>query len=440
MHLRFLKSCPLCLRRAALLTFSFVASLNASAIADDDAPFGATQPVDVLTDTPSADFHWIAVADEQQVEGKNEPTKHIIHKEVRRLADGGLVTEEEVERIEKADGQGNVLFFNFRQGEEAGRYWIGVECHDASPELRAHLGLEDHQGLVVVRVSEDSAAAKAGLKRHDVVVAANDSKLSHVPDLAKAVNAAEGKAVTLKIIRGGKEQSIEVTPTERPADVVKFIARPHAGMFVSSGPMPMGPRLELPDNMTIKVERQGKKPATISVTRGDDKFETTEEQLDKLPADIRPLVERALGTGPWTMPLPPGRAIGAFGATAPPMMHIEALPGGMMPGKRVTVRAVAPGAGGPAPVHPGGDRPHGPVPPDFGPAEPNLDVMKRLEMLDRRLEQMQDEIRRLRDDRPRGAHFERRDDRRGDQDERRDRGQREVEIEVDDRPAPRPSR
>src|SRR5262245_57613546 len=50
--------------------------------------------------------------------------------------------------------------------EQSGKYWIGVECRDASPKLRAQLGLKDDEGLVVMHVAEDSPAAKAGLKQH----------------------------------------------------------------------------------------------------------------------------------------------------------------------------------------------------------------------------------------------------------------------------------
>jgi membrane-associated protease RseP (regulator of RpoE activity) len=408
----------------ALLTFAAAMSFGGIATAEDE---------------PGYEVEWVALAEDAAPSGNTEPSeKRIIQHEIRRNVGSGVVGEEDVD----------VLFFNFRRGDDGGRFWIGVECHEAAPELRAQLGLEGEQGLVVVRVSDDSAAAKAGVKRHDVVVAAGDSKLSRVPDLAKAVNAAEGKAVKLKIIRAGKEQSIDVTPTERPGDVVKYIARPHIGMFVPSAAAPMG--TELPDNMTIKIERQGKKPATIVVTRGDEKFETSEEHLDKLPEDVRQLVARSLG-GPWTIPMPPGKVGGAFGIATPPMMHIEAMPeGGATPGKRVTIKAVVPGGNQPGaggarafngPVPPLGNGPHAaPLPPGIMPGEASLDIMKRLEMLDRRLEQMQDEIRRLRDERQGGAKFERRIEPRGGQVERRDDGEHKIEIEIDDRPVPRPSR
>jgi membrane-associated protease RseP (regulator of RpoE activity) len=74
-------------------------------------------------------------------------------------------------------------------GLENGKFWIGVECREAQPDLRAQLGLDDGQGLVVVHVAEESPAAKAGIKQHDVVVSAGDAKLGRPQDLVKAVEA-----------------------------------------------------------------------------------------------------------------------------------------------------------------------------------------------------------------------------------------------------------
>ena len=111
-------------------------------------------------------------------------------------------------------------------GLENGKFWIGVECREAQPDLRAQLGLDDGQGLVVVHVAEDSPAAKAGVKQHDVVVSAGDAKLGRPQDLVKAVDATDGKELALKIYRSGKEKTVQIAPGERPKDVLQFYARP----------------------------------------------------------------------------------------------------------------------------------------------------------------------------------------------------------------------
>jgi hypothetical protein len=50
--------------------------------------------------------------------------------------------------------------------------------------------------------------------------------------------------------------------------------------------------------MTIIVHKQGEHPTKITVTRGEDSWEVTEQELDKLPDDVRPHVERMLGRLP----------------------------------------------------------------------------------------------------------------------------------------------
>jgi hypothetical protein len=50
--------------------------------------------------------------------------------------------------------------------------------------------------------------------------------------------------------------------------------------------------------MSVVISKEGDQPAKIVVKRGDDKWELTEKELNKLPADIRPHVERMLGRGP----------------------------------------------------------------------------------------------------------------------------------------------
>src|SRR5262245_15019342 len=62
---------------------------------------------------------------------------------------------------------------------EMPKYWIGllggpIPADDA---LRAHLDLPENQGLRVENVVPDSPAAKAGLKRHDILLRANDQDL-----------------------------------------------------------------------------------------------------------------------------------------------------------------------------------------------------------------------------------------------------------------------
>ena len=92
-----------------------------------------------------------------------------------------------------------------------------------------------------------------------------------------------------------------------PAKTLRFnVMRP--GVLLPPGAADPG---RLPENLTIVITKQGSQPAKVTVSRGDAKWEVTEEQLDKLPDDIRPHVERMLGHyavgfgRPWTWDLIP---------------------------------------------------------------------------------------------------------------------------------------
>ena len=66
-------------------------------------------------------------------------------------------------------------------------------------------------------------------------------------------------------------------------------------------PPGVGTRPHVPPDMTITMTRHGDHPARIGVQRGAERWEVGEEELDKLPADVRPYVDRLLGPL-WTTP------------------------------------------------------------------------------------------------------------------------------------------
>ncbi|MEN6457485.1 MAG: PDZ domain-containing protein [Thermoguttaceae bacterium] len=221
-----------------------------------------------------------------------------------------------------ADSDGNVLFM--ATTPELGQYWLGVECLPMMPALRAQLGLPENQGLLVGGVAPESPAAKAGIERHDVLVRLAGKPLGEVRDLMQAIDSAKGAKLTVELIRGGKMKTLEATPGKRPSPQVgqKMSPPPEAADWntiqkwmegmVGHGESPLprrpmrfqllGPGVfdvleprPLPPDMSIVVSREGNKPARIIVHRGDKKWEVSEKELDKLPADLRPFVDPMLG-------------------------------------------------------------------------------------------------------------------------------------------------
>ena len=90
---------------------------------------------------------------------------------------------------------------------------IGVAL--ASPRqtrrLRAAVGLEPVDGLLVRAVADESAAAAAGLRRGDVLLSAGDAPLDGVDALYAAIDDAPGGALTLRVLGGSEEREITIT-------------------------------------------------------------------------------------------------------------------------------------------------------------------------------------------------------------------------------------
>lgn len=231
-------------------------------------------------------------------------------------------------------------------GGKVSEYWLGVMTEPVPEALRAQLNLKENQGLLVQEVAPESPAAAAGLQRFDIVLKAADKPLAKIEDLIEALDAAKGQKLALEILRGGKSRRVEVVPAKRPhaAEISKLLPPPgpfgnepwealrkyleqfrlldpqsrqwHSRwFFMRPGVVVPGPSVtpSLPSNVTITISKEGNQPAKITVTRDKEKWEVTENELDKLPADLRPHVSWMIrypdlpmpyGAGP-AAPVPP---------------------------------------------------------------------------------------------------------------------------------------
>ncbi|HXB02062.1 MAG TPA: Do family serine endopeptidase [Opitutaceae bacterium] len=93
------------------------------------------------------------------------------------------------------------------------RGYLGVNTDALTAEIAEQLGIsKDTQGVVITDVKPDSPAAKAGLKRSDVILALNDKAVESLEDLRLLISeTAPGTEVAIKFVRDGKEQTINVT-------------------------------------------------------------------------------------------------------------------------------------------------------------------------------------------------------------------------------------
>jgi serine protease Do len=91
------------------------------------------------------------------------------------------------------------------------RGWLGVKIQNVDEDTAASLGLSEAKGALVNEVTAGGPAAEAGFKSGDVVLGVNGHKVNDSRDLARQIAGyAPGTRVDIRILRGQKEQTINV--------------------------------------------------------------------------------------------------------------------------------------------------------------------------------------------------------------------------------------
>jgi serine protease Do len=92
------------------------------------------------------------------------------------------------------------------------RGWLGVMIQRITPELAGTLGLEQTRGALVGDVTPNGPAAKAGIRRGDVVMKFGKIAIHKMEELPKLVAATPpGVGVDLEVLRDGKTKNVPIT-------------------------------------------------------------------------------------------------------------------------------------------------------------------------------------------------------------------------------------
>lgn len=83
----------------------------------------------------------------------------------------------------------------------------GAELAPLNPALAEYFGATD--GVLVLNAADRTPAERAGLRGGDVIVRANDTPIRSVTELRRAIEAAHGGDVTLRVLRHGR--NVDVT-------------------------------------------------------------------------------------------------------------------------------------------------------------------------------------------------------------------------------------
>jgi serine protease DegQ len=95
--------------------------------------------------------------------------------------------------------------------------FLGIQPAPITPEIAAELGLDRSTGVLVYTVEPGGPAAAAGIEPGDVLVRMGDRELRGVEDFLDELRRRQpGDTVQITLVRGGQEQTIQVTLAERP--------------------------------------------------------------------------------------------------------------------------------------------------------------------------------------------------------------------------------
>ncbi len=107
------------------------------------------------------------------------------------------------------DGRGFSFSFGGRR--------IGVTTTALTDQLGNFFGVPGNRGLLITRVSENSPAAKAGLKAGDIITMVNGKTVGEAGEMTRAINDRNEGDATLTFYRDKKERSITLTPEKNPS-------------------------------------------------------------------------------------------------------------------------------------------------------------------------------------------------------------------------------
>lgn len=177
------------------------------------------------------------------------------------------------------------------------RGWLGVQIGPVSPEIASSLKLAEAKGAMVNAVTDDSPAAKAGVREGDIILAYGGQPVNTVRDLTRAVaDTKAGASRDMKVFRDGREQTLKVAIAALKDDTAQPVlasAAPSAttgggvdlaglGLGVTSGP-----------NGVVVSSVKVNSPAADAGIRVGDKLLKVNQAAANSPEAVKKAVEDA---------------------------------------------------------------------------------------------------------------------------------------------------
>jgi serine protease Do len=186
------------------------------------------------------------------------------------------------------------------------RGWLGVQIQPVTDALARTYHLQEARGALIADVTDDSPAAKAGLRPDDVVVGVDGREVRDNSDLTSYIaSRAPDTAVHLKVLRGGSEKDVAVTLGTFPEEGATREAqsdhdgRTHQGMSVEDLTPDLASELQLPrgfKGVVVTRVEAGSNAEDAGLQRGDVLTSVNGEAVDGV-RDFESALAKAKGDG-----------------------------------------------------------------------------------------------------------------------------------------------
>jgi S1-C subfamily serine protease len=98
------------------------------------------------------------------------------------------------------------------------RAYMGVSTREITPDIARYFQLPIQEGLVVVRLTRNAPAARAGILAEDFITAVDDQPVRESSDLQRMIRMHRpGDTVRVQIVRGTRTMTLPVTLGEAPS-------------------------------------------------------------------------------------------------------------------------------------------------------------------------------------------------------------------------------
>ncbi|UCG51129.1 MAG: PDZ domain-containing protein [Candidatus Latescibacterota bacterium] len=101
-----------------------------------------------------------------------------------------------------------------------GKGRLGVRVEDLDEDLASYFGVDEGEGVLVLGVSEESAAEEMGIKSGDVIVKVEDDEIGSAEELREAIrDIDEGDEFEVTVVRKNKQITLEGEMPESAASI-----------------------------------------------------------------------------------------------------------------------------------------------------------------------------------------------------------------------------